>query len=266
MESVTDTTNDMQKLIEILIKKKNQGSNEYHFRPYLIDGVYCYIVLYLKFSILTVESVNVKCKYTYLGKSYNQPYVLYYRKYKSFKDVLNTIKKIASKYKILNGDLESPENYNELKLESCILPYNENERCCVCFENTTDTTLCDHYICFKCRDKCIIKKQYNCPICRSENALTFYNNTMQLFNNRDSSSLHCIFIHNPYKYSFYQHEDENEESSSDEEEESSSEEENEDEEEDNRMDVEEQVPIIGYVIDRNPSVPDFRINIIEENN
>jgi len=93
MESVTDNTNDMQKLIEILNKKKNQGSNEYHFRPYSIDGVYCYIVLYLKFSILTVESVNVKCKNTYLGTSYNQPYVLYYRKYKSFKDALNIIKK-----------------------------------------------------------------------------------------------------------------------------------------------------------------------------
>jgi len=87
---------------------------------------------------------------------------------------------------------------------------------------------------------------------------------MQLFNNRDSSSLHCIFIHNPYKYSFYQHEVENEESSS--EEENEDEENDQEEEDDNQMDVEEQVPIFGYVIDRNPSVPEFRINIIEENN
>ena len=141
--------------IDILINnlkiKKDKGSNEYHFRPYCIDGVYCYIVLYLKFSILTIESVNIKCKFMDGGNIYVQPYVIYHRKYKSFKNALELIAIITTKYKILNGDLESPENYAELQLETCILPYKDNEKCSICFENTTDTTVCGHSICFQCK-------------------------------------------------------------------------------------------------------------------
>ena len=186
---------DFDKLVQILKKKKEKGAEEYHFRPYLVDGVLCYIVLYLKHSTLTVESVNVKCKYNYEGTEFNQPYVLYYHKYKSFKTALELIPKLTTTYKILNGDLESPTNYEELKLENCILPYSADERCSICFENTTDTTLCNHYICFHCRDKCITQKQNKCPICRRENILQYYNNTIHLLNNCDNASLHAIFIH-----------------------------------------------------------------------
>jgi len=196
MTTTTTTTTDLDKLVSVLQKKKWKGQAEYHFRPYLIDGVYCYIVLYFKFSILTVESVNIKCKFSYQENDYNQPYVLYHRKYKSIKDALMIIQKITTKYKILNGDLESPENYDELKLEECVLPYTEDERCSVCFENTTDTTLCDHYICMNCREKCILKQHMNCPICRKEDIIQYYNNKLQLFNNRDTYELKCIFINN----------------------------------------------------------------------
>jgi len=193
---------DIDKLVEVLQNKKDKGTTEYHFRPYSIDGVVCYIVLYFKYSIFTVESVNIKCKYTYEGRIFNQPYVLYYRKYKSIMNALECIQKVTTKYKILNGDLESPENYEELKLEECILPYNESEKCSICFENTTDTTLCDHFICFNCREKCILKNQPNCPICRNENILKYYNNSIGLFNNRDTNELSRIFIEDRYKDSF----------------------------------------------------------------
>ena len=104
-------------LIEVLKRKKERRFNEYHFRPYCIDGVYCYIVLYLKFSILTIESVNIKCKFIHEGDIFNQPYALYHRKYKSFKEALELIVNITTKYKILNGDLESPDNYKELQFD-----------------------------------------------------------------------------------------------------------------------------------------------------
>jgi len=218
-------------LIEILKRRKQKGSNEYHFRPYCIDGVYCYIVLYLKFSILTIESVNIKCKFLESGTIFNQPYVMYHHKYKSFKQALELITNITTKYKILNGDLESPDNYKELQIETCVLPYKDNEKCSVCFENTTDTTVCGHSICFQCREKCILNKQLNCPICRNENIIHIYNNPMQLFNNRDSSELHRIFVTNHYKFS-YLTEPEPDDSSSEEEEESSSEEDEDSSEED----------------------------------
>jgi hypothetical protein len=213
--------------------------------------------LYFKFSIITVESVNIKCNYSYQGKDYSQPYVLYYRKYKSFQDALQIVQKITTKYKILNGDLESPENYEELKLEDCILPYREEERCSVCFENTTDTTVCDHYICFNCREKCILKKQLNCPICRNANIMHLYNNILQLFNNRDSYELSCIFLNSSYKYSFDVDNEEISESESEPDSDSDSEEEDIEESnqvnnvltDDNRMDVEESNPANSGVID-----------------
>jgi len=200
-------TTDFEKLAKLLQKKKDKGSKEYHFRPYAIDGVFCYIVLYLRHSLLTVESVNVKCKFTYEGQIYNQPYVLYHRKDMTFEDALNNVVKITTKYKILNGDLESPENYEELKLENCVLPYGENERCCICYENTTDTTICNHAICFNCRENCILKQQLNCPICRNENIMQYYNNTIQLFNNRDSTEVNHVLVHNLDKYEVFQEDD-----------------------------------------------------------
>ena len=200
-------TTDFTKLAEILQKKKDKGTKEYHFRPYAIDGVFCYIVLYIKFSLLTVESVNVKCKFKYEGNVYNQPYVLYHHKYKSFKEALQTVQKITTKYKILNGDLESPENYEELKLEKCVLPYGENEKCSVCYEDTTDTTICNHAICLNCREKCILQQQLNCPICRNENIMHLYNNTMQLFNNRDSHDVNRVLVNNPDKYGVFEEDD-----------------------------------------------------------
>jgi hypothetical protein len=146
---------------------------------------------------------------------------LYHRKYKTLKHALEIITIITTKYKILNGDLESPENYTELQLETCVIPYNEIEKCSVCFENTTDTTVCGHSICLHCREKCILNRQMNCPMCRNENILDLYNNPMQLFNNRDSSDLHRIFLNTYHKFTYLNHEDEDEDedTSSDEEEE-----------------------------------------------
>jgi len=216
-------TTDFAKLVQLLQKKKNKGTKEYHFRPYAVDGVFCYIVLYIKYSILTVESVNIKCRFKCEGRLYNQPYVLYHIKYKTFEEALRIVQKITTKYKILNGDLESPENYAELKLENCVLPYGENEQCSVCYENTTDTTICNHAICLNCREKCILQQQLNCPICRNENIMHLYNNTMQLFTNRDSHDVSRVLVNNPDKYGIFEEddtdEDENDNSSSSSEEE-----------------------------------------------
>ena len=241
---MTSNTIDFDKLVAILQNKKTKGQNEYHFRPYLIDGVYCYIVLYFKFSILTVESVNVKCKFSYQGSDYTQPYELYFRKYKSIQEALILIQKITTKYKILNGDLESPENYAELKLEECVLPYTEDERCSVCFENTTDTTVCDHSICMNCREKCILKQHTNCPICRKEDIIQYYNNKLQLFNNRDSYELKCIFIHNTHKYTFSRVSGEDNEEDDDDDDEDEEDDEDVEEEEDEEPEPDQNNPVI----------------------
>ena len=213
---------DFSKIIQLIRNKIKNNSKEYHFRPFKIDGVYCYIVLYLKEKMLTIESINVKCKFT---KTQTLPYVLYHKKYKSVEKVVNLIYNITTKYKIINGDLLSPENYNDIKTEENIIPYNEDEVCCVCLDNTTDNTTCGHFICFKCRDKCIVQMKKNCPMCRCDNVLPTYCNIMNLINNIDYYELHLLFSERFHK--LRERDDDNNSVIS-----SSSEEEEEEEEED----------------------------------
>jgi hypothetical protein len=183
---------DRKLLIDVLNNKRMKCLSEYHFRPVLVDGVYCYFVLYLQHYLLTVESVNVKCEYEQKDKKYVEPYVLYHRKYKNFHHALKQIETISKNYKILNGDLESHENYTSCKLEESVLPYAEHEQCCICLEHTTDITSCNHYVCFHCRDKCIVKRKTDCPICRKPDVMFMYNNSVSLLNNRDFGELNYV--------------------------------------------------------------------------
>jgi hypothetical protein len=181
---------DFSKIVELIQKKIKNGCKEYHFRPYMIDGVYCYIVLYLKYKILTIESINVKCKFNNIHQI---PYVLYHTKYSSIVKLVNLIHNITTTYKIINGDLLSSNDYADTKTEELIIPYKEDEVCCVCLENTTDNTTCNHYICFKCRDKCIIQQRKDCPMCRQHNVLSIYSNSIHLINNNDYAELNELF-------------------------------------------------------------------------
>ena len=74
---------------------------------------------------------------------------------------------IKKTYKISNTQLVSPKELHEEKLKRFILPYDENEKCSVCYEPTQEETICGHLLCFRCRCK-IIKKTKRCPICRNK--------------------------------------------------------------------------------------------------
>ena len=191
----TTNKNDFSEIVKLIKRKLKNNCKEYHFRPYKIDGVYCYIVLYLKQRILTIESINIKCHFT---EVHTLPYVLYHKKYKSIDKIVQLIHEITTTYKIINGDLLSKTDYNDVKTEEIIIPYNEDEVCCVCLEHTTDNTTCGHFICFSCRDKCIIQKKKDCPICRTKNVLPVYSNCMQLINNVDYFELNDLFHNRIY--------------------------------------------------------------------
>jgi len=190
-------SNSIDALVEAIKKQQARGTTEYHFRPVCIDGVYCYIVLYFKYNMLTVESINIKCKFNCNGEDIMLPYVLYHYRYSSIRLVVLRVQRIYNSYRLMNGDLVSPTDYSDLKLEESILPYSVNEVCCVCLENTTDTTSCGHFICFACRDKCCIQKKINCPMCRTPNVLSVYHNIMNLINNTDHQDL-CDVFKNKY--------------------------------------------------------------------
>jgi hypothetical protein len=91
---------------------------------------------------------------------------------------------IKKEYKIYNGELVDATVYKLSKLEESIIPFSEEEKCCVCFENTSDITLCNHSICLTCRETSIIKNHFDCPMCRKSNAMYFYNNKNNLINNQ----------------------------------------------------------------------------------
>jgi hypothetical protein len=220
----TQEKESIDALVQAIQRQEAKGVKEYHFRPVMIDGIYCYFVIYFKYKILTVESINVKVPFSYNGHESLVPYILYHYQFSSIPRAVSVVKKVFSTYKQKNGDIMSEGNYNDMKLEEIIIPYSPNEICCVCFENTTDTTKCGHYICFGCRDKCCIQQKTNCPICREPKALSVYNNAMHLINNSDYAELHELFID---KYLLENREEEDESFSSSSSSSSSSEEEEE---------------------------------------
>lgn len=115
----------------------------------------------------------------------------------------------------MNGDLLSTTDYNDMKTEEILIPYKEDEVCCVCLENTTDNTTCNHYICFKCRDRCIIQQRRDCPMCRQTNVLSTYSNTVNLINNVDYTELNELFHRSLYNKRHVSLDDSSSSSSSD---------------------------------------------------
>jgi hypothetical protein len=112
-----------------------------------------------------------------------QNYSLYHFEYKTLEKAIERIEMIKNEYKIYNGELVDATVYKLSKLEESIIPFSEEEKCCVCFENTSDITLCNHSICLTCRETSIIKNHFDCPMCRKSNAMYFYNNKNNLINN-----------------------------------------------------------------------------------
>jgi hypothetical protein len=71
--------------------------------------------------------------------------------------LLEDIQNVKKTYKILKTKLLSPEGRALL---------SSDFTCSICYEPTMEYTLCKHYICFQCREKCVCKNILTCPICR----------------------------------------------------------------------------------------------------
>ena len=167
-----------------LIKIHIGEYHKYTFRPIKIDGIDCYVVIYGKPKIVNFEAIHVYCKFERNGQKYDQAYSVYHFGYKTIDWALTKIEKVANSFKVFDGDLVETDQYNMLQLEKMVIPYREEQTCCVCFGNTYDTTHdCNHYICLQCRCLCILNKKLDCPVCRKENALKYYSNDMKLVNN-----------------------------------------------------------------------------------
>lgn len=181
------------------IKDLFETNNIYTFRPIKIDGIHCYINIYNSFNLVNFESVHVRCDVNVDGEIEKQKYSLYHFEYKTLEYAIKRIAKVVKNNKFYNGELLDKKIYEMSKLEETILPYSEDEVCSICMENTTDITVCKHSICLHCREKCIIREQKNCPVCRKENILDLYNTNTGLINNQQYEQLKYA-VHSEKQY------------------------------------------------------------------
>lgn len=176
------------------ITEKLKKNRTYFFRPIAIDGILCYPVIYGgRHKIVNFESIHINCFVKKGEKKYKQKYSLFFQKYKTIIGALNLIEDVVNNYKIYNGDLVSKEAYELMKLEESVIPYTDDQVCCVCNDNTTDTTLCKHHICLQCREQCLLNEQLNCPVCRKEEIINMYCNETNLINNSEYQILQYAF-------------------------------------------------------------------------
>jgi hypothetical protein len=176
---------DKQKLAQGICRQL-QMHNAYSFRPVRIDGIYCYIVIYDSPKVINFESVHVRCK---INEETTEKYSLLYRNYVDLENAIDIVEDVVAHYKIYNGDLVGPIDYELLKLEEQIIPYEESQKCSICFEPTQEMTNCKHYLCFHCREECINNAKYDCPLCRKPGVVKFFDIDNHLLNNIEYSAL-----------------------------------------------------------------------------
>ena len=162
------------------IRKHFEKSNTYVFRCVKIDGIYCCCVVYRDEQIVNIESVRVLVKNAEGGL---ENYSLHFDHYDTVENAIELVQKIVTTYKLYNGDLYSPEDYDHLIAEESIIPFSDNQRCSVCKIHTTDITNCSHYICFRCREQSLFSGDKHCPTCNKSNVLNMYHNDANIINN-----------------------------------------------------------------------------------
>lgn len=167
-------------ILAYYIRKHFEKSNTYAFRCVKIDGIYCCCVLYRNEKIINIESDRVLVKNV---EGISENYSLHFEHYDTIENAIELVQKIVTTYQLYNGNLYSPEDYAHLIAEEYIIPFLDNQQCCVCKINTNDTTICGHYICFGCREQSLFSGDKNCPSCNKSNILNIYHNDVNVINN-----------------------------------------------------------------------------------
>jgi len=219
-ESLEDRESE---LIEFASAIENQLKiyRSYIFRTVTIDGVLCYPVIHKYRKIVNIECVNIECKIKKEDRYIKEKYSVYHKSYKTIREAILIIEKVVATYRILDGDLVSPEDYSVSLLEKKFVPYEAEQICCICYENTMVNTECGHYLCLKCRDLCVRKDKLDCPMCRKKDSVLYCNIDNGLINNlvyncikdvneyermgKNNISIHNVNEHNVNEYNVNEH-------------------------------------------------------------
>jgi hypothetical protein len=182
-ESLEDRETELNKFANA-IENHLKKYRSYSFRTVSIDGVLCYPVIHKYRKIVNFECVNIECKITNSqGYSVKEKYSVYHKSYKTIRNAILIVENVIATFRIVDGDLISADEFKICILERKFNPYQEDQICSICYENTMDITECEHYLCLKCRESCIRKKKLDCPICRKKEAVVNYNIDNGLINN-----------------------------------------------------------------------------------
>ena len=154
-----------------------------HYTSFKIDGIDIDICIEKNNNIYkyTMESIYIETRDC--GSDYESDdesddesdnlIVLEREDFKTVLDLLIDIKVVINSYHFLDHRLLSPDEMMYAKLQRSFFPLSKDNECSVCYECTTEYSLCYHPICFQCRAKCIKKNNKLCPVCRKKNLKQF---------------------------------------------------------------------------------------------
>ena len=111
-------------------------------------------------------SLSIVSQNVYVG---DYAFIIYKSGYfETIREILELLVSINNEYLFMDYLLLPPSEMKHAKIQRKMFPLSPDQNCSVCCEPTTENTLCNHYLCLKCRELCIHKsKNNNCPICRS---------------------------------------------------------------------------------------------------
>lgn len=76
---------------------------------------------------------------------------------------------------IKNDDHKTIISFEHIYNLKEIINNDKKTECCICYENSTDKTLCNHPVCKDCIKKSLKNyKNFTCPLCRKEYTLKKY--------------------------------------------------------------------------------------------
>lgn len=165
------------------IRQRFYKKKMYIFRRMLIDGIHCQPVLYDSIKLLNIETVKIHSKVKRGGQLHDEQYSIYHYRYKTVEDAIRKLQYVSKSFKVVDGNLISPTSYKDLNMEVELIPYDESQKCNICYISTADCLECRHHICLKCRQDCVMRNIHKCPECRKPNVMKYYNIDNGLTNN-----------------------------------------------------------------------------------
>lgn len=184
-------------IVVVINNHRKMGNQIYTFDDIKIDNILCQIIIYFQLNIFVIKTKNIFV--TYDGThNYSSKYIPYHFNYKTINDAILQIYNIHNNYKFFDGVLMNKHDISKRIYENKLFNILF-DKCCICYNNTNENTLCNHTICIHCREKMISTNKLECPICRKSNIIKFFNHKYQSIYNLNFDDLLKINNHDIFQ-------------------------------------------------------------------